>query len=307
VLVVLAVVLARVGRARNRLVATVLAEHADDDPADATARVRDRARAVATRRALADLTDSAGPVLGTVVAVATTVVVVGMCSYLWGGYDLVERAWLSRVTTIGVATIAFAAAGLVALAFWAFRDRRVRRYVGILWDVATFWPRANHPLTPPCYGERAVPDLVRRGRQLTAHDSDRVVLSGHSQGSVLVTATVLQLSADDSHGVALLTYGCPVRRLYGRFFPAYFGPDTVQSALADVDGRWLNLWAPSDPIGSWVLVGAAHPGVDGIDVRLADPTSLVAAADGTWPPLTGHSGYVSRPEFAAATEDLATR
>jgi hypothetical protein len=81
----------------------------------------------------------------------------------------------------------------------------------------------------------------------------------------------------------------------------------VQDALDDVGGRWLNLWAPSDPIGSWVLVGADRPGVDGIDVRLADPTSLVVAADGTWPPLTGHSGYVSRPEYAAAVEELATR
>jgi hypothetical protein len=56
-----------------------------------------------------------------------------------------------------------------------------------------------------------------------------------------------------------------------------------------------------------VLVGADQPGLDGIDVRLADPASLVAAADGTWPPLTGHSGYVLRPEFVAAVAELATR
>jgi hypothetical protein len=50
------------------------------------------------------------------------------------------------------------AAGIVGLAVVALRDTEKRRMVGVLWDVITFWPRANHPLTPPCYGERTVPD-----------------------------------------------------------------------------------------------------------------------------------------------------
>jgi hypothetical protein len=65
-------------------------------------------------------------------------------------------AWL-----IGVFAIA-----LVVLGALAFRVPRTRKAVGILWDIGAFWPRDVHPLAPPCYAERAVPDIAMR---LTAH------------------------------------------------------------------------------------------------------------------------------------------
>lgn len=298
-LLLVVVVVLRVRGARRRLVGVVQEAYPGQD---APARALDVARV----RAMADLGDHVGNALFVVSATATAVVVVGMATYLWGGYDYVEKAWLARVTALGTGAIALAAAALVSLAFWGFRDRSVRRYVGILWDIATFWPRANHPLTPPCYGERAVPDLADRVAELTTVQRDRTVLSGHSQGSILVTATVLQLDAQTLSRTALLTYGCPLRRLYARFFPAYFGLGSLTAAQAAVGGRWTNLWAPSDPIGAWVLTGGAQAPFAPPDEPLTDPASLMPGPEGMLPPLCGHSGYLLRAEYTAAVQALAT-
>ncbi len=81
--------------------------------------------------------------------------------------------------------------GFVLLVTWgrrAYKDASARRTIGILWDVGTFWPRAAHPFAPPCYAERAVPDLTWRIATWTRTTGGRLVLSGHSQGSVLAAA-----------------------------------------------------------------------------------------------------------------------
>jgi hypothetical protein len=299
-LVLLLVVVLRV-RAVGRQLATVVATEHPGENAKA------RAAAVRRMRALTRLTDHAGLIVGGLVGIATVVVVAGMATYIWGGYAVVERAGWALLTNLGTATIAAAAAALISLAFLAFRDRHVRRLVGILWDVATFWPRANHPLTPPCYGERAVPELAERVAALTTRPDDRVVLSGHSQGSVLVVATVLQLDPAQADRTDLLTYGCPVRRLYARFFPAYVGETAITAADDAAGDRWLNLWVPSDLIGAWVLRGTGAPGVvDGLDEQLADPVSLLPDADGVLPPMCGHSGFLGRQEYENALNRLLT-
>ena len=75
-----------------------------------------------------------------------------------------------------------------------WRSLAGRRRIGVLWDVGTFWPRAFHPLAPPSYAERAVPELQRRLWWL--HDNGgRVLLAAHSQGSVLAAAALLQRDA----------------------------------------------------------------------------------------------------------------
>lgn len=68
----------------------------------------------------------------------------------------------------------------------------------VLWDLGTFWPRATHPLAPPCYTERVIPELLRRVGHLAPQDDDIVVLSAQSQGSVIAAALVLQLSGADA-------------------------------------------------------------------------------------------------------------
>jgi hypothetical protein len=131
-----------------------------------------------------------------------------------------------------------------------------------------------------------------------------VVLSGHSQGSVLSAATVLQLRGDPLDRTALLTYGAPLRRLYARYFPAYFGA-TAMDRLADRAAPcWQNLWARSDPIGGWARVESAVGDTSGVDVQLLDPVSLAPGDDGTPPTVCGHSGFFARAEYTAAVDAL---
>jgi len=157
-----------------------------------------------------------------------------------------------------------------------------------------------------------------------------VVLSCHSQGSVIGVATVLQLTYDGSGRVALLTYGNPVRRLYSRFFPAYFGLDTVTRVgrLLGEDPRrhsedwqneppagpeeratwrWRNLYRPTDPIGGPIFVDPA-PGTcaeNQVDWDLKDPVAAEPLpGDTCCPPALGHSDYFEDREFTHAEEHL---
>lgn len=261
----------------------------------------DTVRRVAGVWSWASITDRAGRVLGWMAAAATATMIVGTILYVHNAFNLDADSTLVWLTAPGVSLIAAVAAGAVSLGFLAFRDQHARRSVGILWDLATFWPRANHPLTPPCYGEVAVPELRDRVLALTADPGDRAILSGHSQGSILVVAAVLQTSGLDPARVALLTYGAPLRRLYARFFPAYFNERTFEAARQRAGGGWTNLWAPSDPIGSWVFDAA---GTLGVDRELVDPRSLTLGPDGSYPKVCGHSGFLARPEYAAAVGQL---
>jgi hypothetical protein len=44
----------------------------------------------------------------------------------------------------------------VALLAWAVLNGKVRRRLGIAWDVLNFWPARFHPFAPPCYAHRVV-------------------------------------------------------------------------------------------------------------------------------------------------------
>ncbi|WP_130336707.1 hypothetical protein [Micromonospora kangleipakensis] len=210
----------------------------------------------------------------------------------------------------GLFAIAMAVAALLT-----HRPTARTRFVGVLWDLATFWPRAAHPFAPPCYAERAVPELTRRIRYLTSHGGT-LVLSGHSHGAVLAAATVLQLQPACLDRIALLTYASP--RLYSRVFPAHLGHATLCDIGDRVRWRWLNLWRDTDPIGRWVF--SPDPGrsvagrptdpadpANGVDRRLRDPHGLLARPDDTVPPpIQGHR-FSPDDDFQAAVRHLVAR
>lgn len=275
-----------------------------------------RTRRIASTRAMATLTDRA-PLLVAVTSAATLLLGAGaLVGAMTTDETPSEAADGTYAFVHGAAETAQALGSwLIGLGFilfvtWgrrAYKDASARRTIGILWDVGTFWPRAAHPFAPPCYAERAVPDLTWRMATWTrAEDGRRLVISGHSQGSVLAAAAVWQLTPADRKRVALLTYGSPLERLYGRWFPAHFGSAALASLHAELD-CWRNLYRVTDPIGGPVrLPGSCTPEVD--RAALKDPLAYGRTPEHPLPaPILGHGDYQADPAFAEERERLLAR
>lgn len=95
--------------------------------------------------------------------------------------------------------------------------------------------------------------------------------------------------------------------------------DDLRRQLARPEPRWINLWALTDPIGSWVFdpgpvfvqgpssrdLSAALATVDTriLDVRQRDPEhgDFAVDPDGA---VCGHSGFWDRVEYRMAVEVL---
>ncbi|MFD4005352.1 hypothetical protein [Streptomyces rubiginosohelvolus] len=306
-LVPVLVLVVRTARTARRLGPVIEAEYAPE-PSD-----EGRTRRIARIRAAAALTDSAPWIVG---VVSTASLLLGAVAIAGSWYSeqvpgraadgsgpllesFAEAAQSTGSWLIGFGFILFVAGGRRA-----YKDASARRTIGILWDVGTFWPRAAHPFAPPCYAERAVPDLASRMSAWTSTTPrGRLVISGHSQGSVLAASAVWQLPDATRPRVALLTYGSPLERLYGRWFPAYFGPGPLLGLHRSVH-CWRNLWRATDPIGGPVHIGAdPDPGVDRGPLR--DPLAYGRTTKLPLPePILGHSDYQADPAFADARADL---
>jgi hypothetical protein len=279
---------------------------------------RARLRRVAQTRLAAGLTDSAPALLAALVlpgAVLTAVVTVIATLTPDPPAVLAERhlpavaPTVSFLTNLGTWLVSGFALALLVLGRAAYRRPGLRRVVGILWDVGTFWPRGAHPLAPPCYAERAVPDLVRRASWLASPGAGRgdVLLSAHSQGTILSAAALLQMPAEALARIRLLTYGCPLHRLYARFFPAYVDATTLTRLDELLGERWTNLSRLTDPIGGPVFPGDPGRG-SRIDLVLADPISFGCPPDDTVPPaLRMHSDYWADAAYDTAVRALLAR
>lgn len=311
VLLVPAVVLAvRTWLKARRLAGPVEADYHEGRP-DAV-----RTRRIAGTRARAALTDAA-PWIAGIVSGATLLLGAGAVAGAWASGEVPGEAFGHSDGFVESAAEAAQSIGswLIGLGFilfvtWArraYRDASARRTIGILWDVGTFWPRAAHPFAPPCYAERAVPDLTWRMCTWTGLTGGRLVISGHSQGSVLAAAAVWQLPAATRRRVALLTYGSPLERLYGRWFPAYFGPVALRELRSEVN-CWRNLWRHTDPIGGPVLIPAEgeHRAVD--RDALKDPVVYGRSERHPLPePILGHSEYQADKAFDKERRQLLDR
>ncbi|MEV6814258.1 hypothetical protein, partial [Micromonospora sp. NPDC051296] len=220
---------------------------------------------------------------------------------------------LALATDVGIYVIGLVGLGIVVLGLLSYRSEGTRRTVAVIWDLGTFWPRTVHPFAPPCYAERAVPELAKRITALTTRGD--VILSGHSHGSVLAAATLLQLPEEVLPRVALLTHGSPLHRLYARLCPAFLGDQVLHEVGNRINWRWINLWRNTDPIGG-PLFSAHRPGepprthgpAGTVDRRLRDPSGITVELDDTVPPpINRHWPYHTDPVYEAAVRELAGR
>ncbi|MFC4007323.1 hypothetical protein ACFOY2_08825 [Nonomuraea purpurea] len=238
----------------------------------------------------------------------TSIVVVGAVLFAW----IQSRLWLSGRTPANADWLTSVCAGIAmalpVVMLWllrqGWRDERNRRTIGVLWDVATFWPRHSHPLAPPSYAERAVPDVQRRLWWL--HDNGGVPLvAAHSQGTIIAVAALAQpRSRPERDRVTLVTFGSPLRTLYAWAFPAYFN-DALFRRLADGPdikvACWRNFWCRTDYIGG--PVSAPGP----VDVELADPPTDRFLYGQPLPKVGAHTGFWEDKEMRRQITMLARR
>ncbi|MGC5321200.1 hypothetical protein ACPXB5_20955 [Micromonospora arida] len=295
-------------RRRRRLAARIVERDYPDVPAADAHRLRLVRETIARSR----VTEELGPVLLAFLVIAS----LGLATVAFdvigiGPTQLADRLGgdggaavvLAYVTDAGVWVISLLVICLLILGFRAYRSAQTRRVVAVLWDLGTFWPRTVHPFAPPCYAARAVPELAKRVTGLTARGP--VVISGHSQGSVLAAATILHLPPAVLTRVSLLTYGSPLRRTYARLYPAYFGPRTLHDLGGRIGWRWRNLWRDTDPIGGPIFPPGSHGTPPDVDIRLRDPRSLtIDPADTVPPPIEGHWPYHTQAAYQMAIREL---
>ncbi|MFE9750288.1 hypothetical protein ACFYOT_35740 [Saccharothrix saharensis] len=243
--------------------------------------------------------------------------------------------WLSTVPArelgaLGSLVVSGVVLVLLLLGVRTWQSSKMRTAVGIVWDLVAFWPRLAHPICPPPYGGRATIELTSRAVRLAGHhDVGAVVLSGHSQGSVVCFAALSLLRReaerpDPADGeryirqadavaalrrVGLVTYGSQLQWAYSRLFPHYLGHAELSRLHDELGDRWWNVHRSTDPLGGPVQVwpetdeervhaGAKLWGVRcGNDVRLRDPEFLDPDPDMVASPLRGHSYYYDDPVF----------
>ena len=219
------------------------------------------------------------------------------------------------VQGIGIVALALVDLLLLRAMYNAARSpRKSGRSLGVLWDLASFWPREAHPLVPPAYAPRAIRDLQRFLANVWEKEPSRtVILAAHSQGTMIMYALAHRLPMGQQRRISLLTYGSQLGWAYGRAFPAALSHLTHLRLRRELGGRWINLVRFTDYIGDGVVslargrVLEPYIGESGASIRLIDGRYVVDQdhnmaevwlpdpSPGDYPPNTTHqhSAYTS--------------
>ncbi|MBB5155162.1 hypothetical protein [Saccharopolyspora phatthalungensis] len=269
-----------------------------------------------------------------VLLVITGVLAVSTASALVARFaGLPGFAWSGWLVGVGVAALATLAVGLLRMVYQAATKRNTARHLGVLCDLALFWPREAHPVVPPCYALKVVPELVDRATEHLADPNTRVVLVGHSQGSLLATVATARLLESlpeaDRERVGLVTAGSQLQWAYPRAFPGVVPHASLRDLAGALGGRWRSLCRGTDPIGGAVTtwnrqvydgmligVGFRADGTEGpLPAATRGPTGALVLGGDHWipdpqrgpfscrrwvPGVLGHTDYASDPEWDRA-------
>lgn len=173
-------------------------------------------------------------------------------------------------TTLGVGSVVFAAT--------LGRGGSLHKIFDVIADVIGFWPLEWHPLSGRSYRGIVIDGLWRTVRRT----SGRIILAGHSQGSVIAFWFVLH-HLSGPRTIDLITCGSPLQSLYATTFPSFFNMHAYQRVL-DRTHSWANVWRNTDPIASPLEAEDTAKGQRIRNVQSTDPLS-----NGS--PVRGHSDY----------------
>ncbi|MDR7301291.1 hypothetical protein [Haloactinomyces albus] len=241
--------------------------------------------------------------------------------------------WSRWLSGLGVGALAALAAAALRTVHLAVRRPQAARRLGVLCDLTLFWPRAAHPVVPPCYAVKVVPELVRRATEHLADPDTRVVLVGHSQGSLLATVAAARLMdslpESDRERIGLVTAGSQLQWAYSRAFPGTAPHDAQRKLAGALGGRWRSLCRGTDPLGGAVStwnrqvhdgkllgVGFRSDGTEGpLPAATRGPTGALVLGGDHWMPdpqrgpfglrrwvpgVLQHSEYSGDPEWDRA-------
>ncbi len=242
-------------------------------------------------------------------------------------------AWAGPLSAIGVLSLGVLAGALLRAVYNAARAPRAGRQLGVITDLACFWPREAHPIVPPCYAMKVAPELAARTVEHLREPGTRVVLTGDSHGSLLVAVAAARLlnSLDepDRRRIGLVTVGSQLGWAYSRAFPAVLPLPALGALAGELGTRWRSLCRGTDPLGGAVttwdqqvcgadLLGVGFradgtPGplsaakrspsgalVLGLDHWLPDPAPGPQAGRRWAPGVQRHANYTADPEWDRA-------
>lgn len=213
--------------------------------------------------------------LAPLLAIALTLFFVGVVGV---GVVTDERYTLPGWARLAIVLLVQGAAVLIALLI-AGRLAKARDVLERLADVAGFWRVCYHPLAGASYRPHVLRGILH---EINRSEAERIVIVGHSQGSVLAACVVNRWEeAGDGrtekylhypHEFRLVTCGSPLSSLYGAFFPAHFDDDFFENTRTRSSQEWVNCWRSSDPIASRVPAN--------VNVWLEDPRTPETVARG---------------------------